>query len=61
AAGRVYVTGRNGVTSVLDHHTPMKPLAQNPLLEGVNASLAAVGDELFIRGEQSLYCIGEQP
>ena len=59
AAGRVYVTGRNGTTAVLDHHVPMKELAQNQLLEGVNASLAAVGHELFIRGEQSLYCIAE--
>ena len=34
-------------------------LASNKLDEGIIASPAVVGDELFIRGDKSLYCIGE--
>ncbi len=60
AAGRVYITSRDGVTQVMSHGdaTP-KTLAVNRLNESINASAALVGRELFLRGERWLYCIAE--
>ncbi len=60
AAGRIYVTSREGVTQVLSHDAPTpKMLAVNRLDDSFSASAALVGRELFLRGEQSLYCIAE--
>jgi outer membrane protein assembly factor BamB len=60
AAGRVYITDRNGVTVVLSDDKKLKILATNSLDESVNASAAIVGEEIFMRGGQSLYCISEK-
>jgi outer membrane protein assembly factor BamB len=60
AAGRVYVTGRDGVTQVMSHGAEPEILAINRLDDRVSASAALVGRELFLRGETSLYCIAEQ-
>ena len=60
AAGRVYFTGRNGTTVVIRHGTELDVLATNVLDEGVDASLAMVGDEIFVRGERHLYCISAE-
>jgi hypothetical protein len=58
AAGRVYVTSREGVTQVLSHgEEPPRLLATNRLDDTISASAALVGRELFLRGERSLYCI----
>lgn len=59
AAGRIYVTDREGTTLVLAHTNKLKVLAENRLEERVNASAALAGRELFLRGETSLYCVGE--
>ena len=61
AAGRVYVTSRDGVTQVMSHgeQTP-KMLAVNRLDDSFSASAALVGRELFLRGERSLYCIAAE-
>ena len=61
AAGRVYVTSREGVTQVMSHgdETP-KMLAVNRLGDNVSASAAVAGKELFLRGERYLYCIAEE-
>ena len=61
AAGRVYVTSRDGVTQVLSHgeQTP-KMLAVNRLDDRINASAAIAGRELYLRGEKHLYCIAEK-
>jgi outer membrane protein assembly factor BamB len=61
AAGRVYITSRDGVTQVLSHTegTP-KTLAVNRLDETFSASAALAGRELFLRGERYLYCIAEK-
>src|SRR5262249_22972624 len=61
AAGRVYITSREGVTQVLSHGdgTP-KMLAVNRLDDSFSASAALVGRELFLRGERYLYCIAEE-
>ncbi len=63
AAGRIYVTSRDGVTQVMSHGEPTpKVLALNRLSDTFNASAALVGSELFLRGERHLYCIaGAEP
>lgn len=61
AAGRVYVTSRDGVTQVISHgEEPPKLLATNRLDDNVSASAAIAGKEIFLRGERFLYCIAEK-
>jgi outer membrane protein assembly factor BamB len=59
AAGRIYVTGRDGATVVLRHDRENATLAVNHLDDSFSASPALVDDELYLRGEQFLYCIAE--
>lgn len=59
AGGRVYVTDRRGMTVVLSHAREPRVLAVNRLDDHFSASAAVVGRELYLRGEQSLYCIAE--
>jgi hypothetical protein len=59
AAGRIYVTSRDGVTVVLRHDGENATLAVNRLEDSFSASPALVGRELYLRGEQFLYCIAE--
>ncbi len=56
----VYFTDRNGKTVVLRHGSRVKIMATNTLDEKVDASLAAAGNQIFIRGEKSLYCISNE-
>ena len=64
AAGRVYVTDRSGLTVVLRHvgagKGELEVLARNGLDDSFSASAALVGRELFLRGEQFLYCLAER-
>jgi outer membrane protein assembly factor BamB len=60
AAGRVYVTDRAGTTIVLEHGPQFNVLQENRIDETVNASLAIVGKEIFLRGDKHLYCIAEE-
>ena len=60
AAGRVYITGRDGTTLVIRHGTGFEVLASNTLDDGFDASPAVVGDELYLRGYQYLYKIAEE-
>jgi outer membrane protein assembly factor BamB len=60
AAGRVYLSGRNGVTLVLKDADKLEVLATNKLDDGFDASPAAVGGELFLRGHEYLHCIAEK-
>ena len=57
AAGRVYITGRDGTTMVIAHGPQGEILAVNTLDERINASLAIVGQQLFLRGDRHLYSI----
>jgi outer membrane protein assembly factor BamB len=57
AAGRVYLTGRDGTTLVLKQSDKLEVLATNKLDDPVGASPAVVGKQLFLRGEKFLYCI----
>ena len=60
AAGRVYITDLEGTTLVLSHDDIPKVLALNRLDDSFSASAAIVGRELFLRGEENLYCITEE-
>lgn len=57
AAGRIYVTSRDGVTSVLRAGSAFEVLATNVLDDGFDASPAIAGDEMYLRGRRFLYCI----
>jgi hypothetical protein len=60
AANRVYFLGRDGGAVVLENGATMKVLATNRLDDGFDASPAAVGNELYLRGKQHLYCLVAQ-
>jgi outer membrane protein assembly factor BamB len=57
AKDRIYLVGRDGTTLVLKRSDKLEVLATNRLGEGVDASPVAVGKQLFLRGEQHLFCI----
>jgi len=59
AAGRVYLLGRDGGALVIKNAAQLKVLATNKLDDGFDASPAAVGRELFLRGRENLYCLAE--
>ncbi len=59
ANGRVYITGRNGTTLVLERSEELKVLATNRLEDRIDASAAVAGGQLFLRGSRFLYCIAE--
>ena len=58
AGGHVYVTGRGGTTVVLKDGKDFEVVGINSLGEGIDATPAPAGRELFIRGEQNLFCLG---
>jgi len=60
AAGRIYITGRDGRTVVLRHDAKNATLAVNQLDDSFSASAALVDKELYLRGERFLYCIAEK-
>ena len=60
AAGRIYVTARDGNTVVLRHDKDNAALAVNHLDDSFSASAALVDKELYLRGEKFLYCIAEK-
>ncbi len=57
AAGRVYVTSRDGATAVLRAGPAFDVLAVNALDDDFDASPAIAGNEIYLRGRQFLYCI----
>jgi outer membrane protein assembly factor BamB len=59
AGNRIYIHGRKGTCMVLERGSELKVLSTNQLDEDTDASAALVGDEMFIRGRHSLYCISE--
>lgn len=59
AAGRIYITSRNGATAVLRHDRENAMLAVNRLDDSFSASPALADRELYLHGEQFLYCIME--
>ena len=57
AADRVYFVGRNGKTQVIKLSEKLQVLATNTLDDKFDCSPAIVGDELFLKGKEHLYCI----
>jgi hypothetical protein len=56
---RLYVVGRSGRTVVVAHGAEPLVLARNDLDDSFSASPVAVASELYLRGEEFLYCIEE--
>ena len=56
----MYVAGRNGTTVVVKNADTFEVLATNKLDDGIDASPAIVGDELFLKGNKSMYCIAKK-
>jgi outer membrane protein assembly factor BamB len=57
AKGRIYLVDRDGTTVVLKAGDRPEVLATNAIGDHVDASPALVGRQLFLRGEQYLWCI----
>jgi hypothetical protein len=57
AAGRLYFVGRTGTTVVLEAGAALNVLSINPLDDAFDASPVAVGNQLFLRGTETVYCI----
>jgi outer membrane protein assembly factor BamB len=57
ASGRVYLTDRSGTMVVIEDSPQLKILATNSMNETVDATPAVVDNQMFIRGEQHLFCI----
>jgi outer membrane protein assembly factor BamB len=60
AAGRIYLSDRNGTTVVFKQADKLEVLAVNRLDESIDASPAIAGTQLFLRGASHLYCIEEK-
>jgi outer membrane protein assembly factor BamB len=57
ASNRIYLAGRNGVTYVIKPSEELEVLSINKLDDGFDCSPALVGDEIFLKGKEYLYCI----
>jgi len=59
ADDKVYIVSREGSTMVLKKDAEFEVLAENKLDDGIDASPAIVGNEIYLRGHNYLYCISE--
>lgn len=57
ADGKIFITGREGVTAVISQPDLPRTLSFNRLDDRFSASLALAGEDLFLRGEKFLYCL----
>ena len=57
AGGSVYLTDRSGTIVVIEDTPVLKVVATNDMGEGIDATPAFSGKDLFIRGERHLFCI----
>jgi outer membrane protein assembly factor BamB len=60
AAGRIYLSDRDGTTIVFKQADKFEVLAVNRLDDSIDASPAIAGTQLFLRGQRHLYCIEEK-
>jgi hypothetical protein len=51
--------GRNGTTVALKYGPEFEVLAVNPLDDPIDASPAIVGNQMFLRGHNFVYCLSE--
>ena len=59
ANDHVYFVGRRGMTTVLKKSDAFNIVAKNKLDEEFDASPAIAGNQLFLRGIKSMYCISD--
>ena len=59
--GKVYLLNEEGEAFVLQAGREFKVLSSNKLEERTLASPAIAGSQIFIRGDDHLFCIGSQP
>ena len=57
AAGHIYLTDRSGAITVITAGDDPQVVATNDMGEGVDATPAADGNDLFIRGEKHIFCV----
>jgi len=57
AGGHIYLTDRSGTVVVIKDSPELEIVATNDMDETVDATPAPVDDQLFIRGQQHLFCI----
>ncbi|HEY0866550.1 MAG TPA: PQQ-binding-like beta-propeller repeat protein [Fimbriimonas sp.] len=57
---RLYLTTNEGVTHVCEPGDAYREIARNVLGEPVGATPAAAGGRLYLRGDKSLFCLGEK-
>ncbi len=57
AAGRIYVVARDGTTLVMKKGVTVEVLATNRLDDAIDASPAIAGSQMFLRGQNHLYCL----
>jgi outer membrane protein assembly factor BamB len=60
AQDRVYLAGRDGGVLVLKRGPQVEVLAKNKFADGFDASPAAVGNQLFLRGREHMYALAEK-
>ena len=60
ASGRLYLFGRDGNGVVLDAGPEYKVLATSSIDDGIDASPAIAGDEIYLRSQRFLYVISHQ-
>jgi hypothetical protein len=60
AAGRIYLTGRDGTVLVIKQSDRLEILATNRLPDPIDASPAIVGKQILLRGKEYLYCLEEK-
>lgn len=61
AAGRIYITGRDGNITVIRDADHLELLATNKLDDHTDATPALIGKEIIIRGASHLYLIAKKP
>jgi len=57
AGGHVYLTDRSGTITVIKDSNQLEVVSTNKLNEGIDATPVPVDKQLFIRSENTLYCI----
>jgi outer membrane protein assembly factor BamB len=57
AAGKLFISNREGITYVLQPGDTFSLLAKNELPDAIFATPAAVGNSIYLRTEDHLYCI----
>lgn len=60
AGGHIYLTDRNGTIVVIKDSEKLEVVSINKMGETVDATPAPVGKELFVRGENHLFCISSE-